>query len=355
MLLLRWGYIFGSGDQVEVLPYVAKLHDYNLFSKDLFVNQLASQAFNQRWGTAQLIAFFGDFMQVGVYLLFIVCLYFLVTGLRRLWAEVIASDKVHPIFEFFFVVIVLLLSQGWSPGGNDLYSESFIPDSVATPLVVWGLLYYKRSRFLLASVLIGAATFFQPLLGFQVFVIMWLSGLYVQREWLISIKQFIIFIVSGGWLFCVLLLAMFTGAGEPVMNDYFDVYFVFRAPHHFLPSAFLTYKSAAFLILWLVAIFGLYREHKSLSIFLLVSLIGCVFYVVMVEGFSSGLVASTQWFKTTQWVKLFGILSVFSLIKPWLVKLSRSIPMWIGSVISLGSIAGILILMVLPGTHPLQK
>lgn len=355
MLLLRWGYAYGSGDQVEILPYAAKLLDESLYSKDLFVTQLASQAFNQRWGTAQLISLFGDHTKVGVYLLFVVCLYFLVTGLRRLWTEVLQTYHVHPLFEFIFVVTVLVVSQGWSPGGNDLYSESFIPDSIATTLVVWGLLFYTRSRFLIAAVLVGLATLFQPLLGFQVYAIMSLAGLILDRKIVMTVKQLVVYVISGGWLFALLLWAMLSSSGGVEMSDYFEVYFSFRAPHHFLPSAFLTFKSLGFLIVWITAIVGLYRQHKSLSVFLIIGLIGCVFYIVGVEVIEQSLVASTQWFKTTQWVKVLGILYLFVLIKPWLVKLSSKLPEWIGYVTSIGSIAGIAVLFMYPGSHPLNK
>ncbi|MDB9883333.1 hypothetical protein OAD66_09405, partial [Bacteroidia bacterium] len=59
MLFLRWGYQYGSGDQVEILPYALKIQNSDLYTNDLFIYHLSDTPFNQRWAIGHLLSWFG--------------------------------------------------------------------------------------------------------------------------------------------------------------------------------------------------------------------------------------------------------------------------------------------------------
>ncbi|NNJ55392.1 MAG: hypothetical protein HKP14_04650, partial [Bacteroidia bacterium] len=81
LLFLRWGYSFGDGDQVEILPYALKMINPNLYLNDFFINHIFTQSYNQRWAVASLLSQFGDLMPIATFVLFCISLFFLVRGI----------------------------------------------------------------------------------------------------------------------------------------------------------------------------------------------------------------------------------------------------------------------------------
>lgn len=355
LLLLRWGYVYGSGDQVEVLPYALKIRDSSLFTNDLFVSHIAESVINQRWAMASLLSWFGDYMPQMTLVLFVITTFLLVRGLQFLFLHFFGQVQNAVFWSFCFVVLTVLLTSGWSPGGNELYAESLLPDSISRVFVVWSLYYFLISRTSLAFVLVGLATLFQPLMGFQLFAIV--SGVLVlSKPTLVSLlRDAVIYILGGGWLFLVMSAVLLEDSSVLEMSEYYNIYFEFRAPHHFIPSHFLNWKSALFFLGVGYALFYFFKKQHQVFLLLILTTLGCLIYAIGVEGFNSRLIASTQWFKVTQWMKIFTILAFVGGLLPLIEKLElfgvayfKNLSAAVGGVI-------LILLFLFPENHPLQK
>ena len=155
-------------------------------------------------------------------------------------------------------------------------------------------------------------------------------------------------------MFGMLALSVFAGT-DVLMSDYFDVYFKFRAPHHFMPSYFITWEAVVFFMMLIWAIWNSYKSHFLISSILSIIGVGALVYVVSVQFFDSQFIASTQWFKTMQWAKLFIGLSLIAMLDPMLRKIQFKMPSAFILSASIISLVGIVILFKFPQLHPLKK
>ena len=63
LILFRHGYVFGSGDQSEMLPYAKYLSDNTLYSKDFYIQSIAAFVPNERFVFSKLLSFFINHLQ----------------------------------------------------------------------------------------------------------------------------------------------------------------------------------------------------------------------------------------------------------------------------------------------------
>lgn len=350
LLFLRWGYRFGSGDQVEILPYALKIDNPSWYSSDLFVSSIYSETFNQRWAVAKLLSLFGDYLPLATFVLFSLCLFLMVRGIVLIANYLQLSNYAA----FTSIVILLLFTNGLSPGGNDLYSPFFTADSIAIPLCIFAFWFALRSKWGPAGLVLGLAALFQPLMGFQVFVLICLAALYHTKSGKSILKIAAMYGIAGGWMFLILAFSFFAGS-EVAMSDYFDIYFKFRAPHHFIPAYFLTWKSIVFFLLTIGAIWKWYKSQALISYILVLIGFGALVYVVGVHFFDSQLIASTQWFKTMQWVKLFIVLGLLVYVDPVLRKIELKTSSKLVLAASSVSLIALVVLFQFPQWHPLHK
>ncbi|MDB9881971.1 hypothetical protein OAD66_02440, partial [Bacteroidia bacterium] len=225
----------------------------------------------------------------------------------------------------------------------------------AKPLLVWALYFFLNRLKIYSFLLIGFATLFQPLMGFQMFVLIGLSDLICNRNTLSSVKNTIAYLLAGGWLFAVMIISYFSGISDVEIPQLFEIYFGFRAPHHFLPSYFMGAYSYVFFLVLGLALFYFYDRLPEIFWFLIILFGGCVVYAVGVEVFHSTTIASTQWFKVTQWAKIFLLLFLFDKARPLLKSFENYIPKpWI----VLGGFVSLVVIIFLyraPGSNPLNK
>jgi hypothetical protein len=57
LILFRHGYVFGSGDQSEMLPYAKYLADNTLYLKDFYIQSIAPFVPNERFVFSKLLSF----------------------------------------------------------------------------------------------------------------------------------------------------------------------------------------------------------------------------------------------------------------------------------------------------------
>src|SRR4051812_30235057 len=91
LLVLRFGYCFGTNDQVELLPYVLYLHDNTLYPYDLFIRGLSASVPNERTIVAHLLLPFVNHLEIACFLLHFLSTVLMVVGLCKLGGRFIKN------------------------------------------------------------------------------------------------------------------------------------------------------------------------------------------------------------------------------------------------------------------------
>ncbi|MEM6645269.1 MAG: DUF6798 domain-containing protein [Bacteroidota bacterium] len=237
--LARFGYGYGYSDQDDVLPFVMALGDGARFASDWFVQeQLAS--LNVRTYVAYGLWALGLLLPLewAVCLVYIASFGLLASGLYRVY---MAATK-HQMASLGGVFVALVLTPQWTLGGNDLAHSMFVPSMLAWGVVLHGLHAAQRQRWGVAGVLVGLSVIVQALVGLQVGLVLGVLLLIHavrERRW----RPVVVF--SGGVLLAsspmlvplvgqVLAAAPLPDSGPSIRTILAE----YRAPHHYLVSAF---------------------------------------------------------------------------------------------------------------------
>jgi len=325
IILLAWnGYLYGWGDMIELLPYAKWLNDSTLYSSDFFIQHISSNSANERFVLAYLFSLLGDSgMAIGAMLLHVICGMFLLGGLFRIGKLFIQSDGL--------VWIAILIPFGplmnVNLGGNEMYIPLITSSTVAKSIAIWAVYFFikkekKKREEWYVYVLLSVATFIQPLVGLQLFLVM--TGVSVLKAIFNFINKkekffsglpmlpILFYVLTAGlWIF---MISKDFAHGEIDNRILFD-FLEFRIPHHFIPSYFS--KKAALLLIPLF-VFGLlyfYKKNKNGFGFFVLGLLGLLIYTVGVEVFEISTIVSSQWFKITIWLKSLSVIALIAFIE----------------------------------------
>lgn len=134
----------------------------------------------------------------------------------------------------------------------------------------------------------------------------------------ISLKEFISFVsiyflTADVYLFFI-YRAKTVGAGALSSHEVFEIMFAFRHPHHFIFSTFPVFNKVLFLINTTAALVYYSKWSRNLFLFVSISLLGLVIYIVCVDMLQLVFVANFQWYKVVQWMKITGLIAAFALV-----------------------------------------
>ena len=317
LLILRFGYRFGTGDQVELLPYTLFLHDPTLYPHDFFMQGLSSTVPNERTVMAHLLLPFVNHLEICCFIFQFLTTFVLVLGLTKLAHQFIHNKYLAGLS----VLVAMIPLNDFALGNVELYSECFQASAVAVAIIVWAILLFLHRRFVLASVLLSVASFIQVLEGLDVMIVMSVILLVMLLTKDIGRKTFLIFISIYALTAGIFLLVIFIGKqGNTVITgeQLFQILFVFRHPHHFIFSSFPKIKMIVFFLLTLVSLYY-YSQHSSKVFeFMMVGMMGVIFYAFAVDDFHNIFIANFQFYKVTQWMKFLGVVAAFCLLEQYL-------------------------------------
>ena len=309
LLVVRFGYRYGTGDQVELLPYTLYLHDANLYTHDFFIQGLNASVPNERTVMANLLLPFVNHLEVLCFVLQFLSTILLVLGLEKLAGRFIKNKYLA----WLTILIALIPLNDYTLGNVELYSECFQASGLAVAIVVWAIHLFLDRKYVMASVLMSVATFIQLLEGLDVMMVL-SAVLFVavlRKE--VSIKIFATFLSVYAFTAGIYLVLIFMqkNVTSVLSNDeLFKILFEFRHPHHFIFSSFPKSKVLVFLLLTITAIVFYANRSSKLFQFILIGFAGLVFYGVAVDGFHNVLLGNFQFYKITQWIKFFGVVAV---------------------------------------------
>ncbi len=313
LLLLWWhGYEFGGNDQIEILPYALKINQPSLFTNDFHLSLLLKTAPNERTFVALILAFGGSHLELWTFVLHAFCSITLIFGLYRIFEQ--STDNQYVIL--FSILFLLVPMYVLNLGGNDIYYNQFTASNLAKAMVVWAFYCALRRYFVNAALLISAATLIQPIAGVQAFLLvsaMILGTAFFEKNIKNSFRfyengvlGFTGFLALYGICCGFYLFLLFSNYG----NDQIDAnvlyhFFEFRLPHHFIPTAFGLKNYLILVPLFMIALWRYWQQKHDFFLVYVMSMLGCLVYFVAVVFMHNTLIFSTQWFKTTIWLKAF--------------------------------------------------
>jgi hypothetical protein len=317
VLILRFGYRFGTGDQVELLPYTLFLSDASLYAKDFFIQGLHATVPNERTVMANLLLPFVDYLELIAFLGQMLCTVFLVMGLEKIALRFIQNRY----WAWVAVATALIPLNDFGLGNVEVYSECLQAGGVATALIVWAMNYFLDKRWMVASLLMTIATFIQLLDGLDVMLVLSAILLFAamagQVKWSIFLRFIGLFGATAG-VYLLFILLQKSGKAQVAPEFIFEVMFKFRHPHHFIFASFSTKKVMVFLALTIIGMIYFRKVSKPLFQFLFIGSLGLLFYIVATDVFHFTPIANFQFYKVSQWMKFFGVVALLAVLPPFL-------------------------------------
>ena len=314
LLLLRFGYQYGTGDQVELLPYVLYLHDNTLYPHDFFIQGLHAAQPNERTVMAHLLLPFVNHLEVVCLLLQFLTTLTLVLGIEQLALRFVKNKYTA----WLIVLATLIPLNDFTLGNVELYSECFQASALATAIIVWAINLFLDRKYTAASVLMSLASIVQILDGLDVMLLMCFVMLVYVVQKKVSTKQFLSFVgiyAATALVYMALILKAKSGEGTLSNEETFTVLFQFRHPHHFIFASFSKLKTIVFFALSVVGLVYFFKKSKPLFYMIAVGLLGVITYAVITDVLHTIFIANFQFYKVTQWLKLLGVVAAFAYVE----------------------------------------
>ena len=314
LILFRHGYVFGSGDQSEMLPYAKYLADNSLYPKDFYIQSIAPFVPNARFVFSKLLSFFINHLAEVSFGLHALATVALLLGLRNLAEKWVVTEGMRwiAVLTPFFILYNINL------GGNELYYNTLTPSYLSQVIGLWAFVVIFNGYMDGSYALILLATLIHPLIGVQLwllvavthFISKWHDRAY--ESWRTIILLNIGYLLTAG--FYIFKIKSGYDGGQ-ISSDVFLNILEFRAPHHYFPNYFPLKN-------WLILmpLFALYFAVAKplLRVIIGVLLTGCVLYAFGVLVLASPTIASVQWFSTTVWLKTFALMAFVGLTEPFI-------------------------------------
>ncbi len=328
LLLLAHGYVFGHQDLIEVTGYLNFLQDPTLYPQDFYIQQITSRVPNERWMFVHLLNFFNISTPWSFLVAHFVISLTMLSGLIVTAREFIKSD----LFAFVAVVATLVVFYKINLGGNEIYYNTLTSSLAAKAIGIWSIFFLLRQKPTTAILMLIPASLIHPLVGIQLFMI-FAGTLFVQQintgNQASPIKKYwsipVYLLTAGVWLY--FLEKQFSGGNLDSTTFYKII--EFRLAHHFIPEAFGLKNYLVLVPLFLFGWVYFRKNNEMLFWFFNFTILGLVIYTIGVELFQNTLFLSTQWFKTTIWLKYFSIIAgcalVVDLIRKYLNRATKSI------------------------------
>jgi hypothetical protein len=314
LLILRFGYCFGTGDHVELLPYTKFLADPTLYPHDFFIQSLHATIPNERTVFANLLLPFVHHLELTLFCLHLLTTVTLLLGLRK-----VASFYMSTFPAWLGILVSVFVLNDKALGNVDLYTPSVQATDVACAIIAWAMVAFLRKRYWLFLILMIAATFIHVLEALDVMLlfssILLLYTLMYKRMSFTKFFSLHALYFSTAGIYLVLILLGKSSVPSTLSNStLFTILFEFRHPHHFIFSTFPLFNKLLFVGTTGAGLVYFYLQRSPLFYFFLFGCIGIIAYIIATDCFHFIPIANFQFYKVTQWMKVLGILSAVGLL-----------------------------------------
>ena len=314
IVLATHGYRFGDQDQSETLSYAKHLSQPFLYPNDLYIQAVSQSHLNERFPFTYLLTLTGKHLEWGIFILQMISSFFVIAGWWALAKRYLASLTL----QILFLLLIFIPLYNINLGGNEMYYPYFVPSHLAKTLGVWAIVFFLEDKVWPTSITLVLSTLAQPIVGAQlalIFILCYCYRYFQTRKWKLSwIPPFALYlIIAGSWLGILFYRNMILDAGLSVQEFYLIM--ESRLAHHWFPAY---YPATSYLILAPIIVGGWwswYKIDQKLFVFFSWVILGLAVYTILVEQMEWSTILSTQWFKTTVWLKPLAVLGIFAIIK----------------------------------------
>ena len=313
-IYLVYGYQLGLEDGPEFLPFAKVFQNPFLYKNDLFVKSMLAMPWNERTIFGLFFSMF-DSLEWAGFIVHVILTFFLVLGVFKL-STVILKDV---WWSLLFTLIYFFITLQIEIGSTTLYYHNIQGETFANTFIIGAWVAFVHQREKLTFLLIGLATYFHALIGFQCFL--FISGAYLiymlytkDFEKLKNILYCILgYIITCSWIIVLIFMGN-KSEGIGSSKEFMDLTYHFSLKCHFDPLAFSRNGYMLFLIS-LIAGFYFYKKQQPLLFFAFITL--SAGYVIYLIGFyaNSYLITSSWWFRTNMWIMLLGQIAIVGLLK----------------------------------------
>jgi hypothetical protein len=301
------------------MSYTKWLNNNNLYPSDYYIQHIIQRIPNERYFLASLLSLSGKYLEIFTFLIHALSSIALIYGLFLIGKKFLTNEKTI----WLFIFLLLFPFYKFNLGGNDIYYNSI---NIAKACSIWVIYMALEKRFYLVVGLAVLATLLHPMAGFQISVLCFGSYLvffikhfiekkilseekYTIKKYFISLTIYLIFATL--WIG-----SMFLGfAKSDLSPTLFAEIINFRLPHHFVPTSFGLKNYIILAPLFLFAWFYFYKRNDILFYFFSISICGLIIYCILLLGFHQYDIISSQWFKTTVWLKPLAIIAILAYLE----------------------------------------
>ncbi len=325
LLYLQYGYQIGIEDGPEFLTFSKIAQNPSLYKNDLFMQSMLDMGWNERTLFGHFFALFPNLEWAGW------IAHFLLTTMMVIGVQVCAYKLLQNfLWSTMATALSLLIVNNLEIGGNMLYFNDIQGESFANTIGIWVFAAWLYNKKPLGIILLIIATWFHPLIGFQLFLIF--SGSYIlfslYQKKFENLKAMLLatlaYLTFAGWLIVYIFIGHKSGQEMASTEEFMELSYKFSLMCHFTPHVF-SRKGYIFLSMCLIA--GIYyfnKKNKEVLALLIVLLIGYIIYTIGYYA-NSYLITSTWWFRTNMWTKFIGTLALCALIQECSKGLSQQI------------------------------
>lgn len=321
LLILRFGYRFGTGDQVEVLPYTLLLHDASLYSNDFVLQALHATIPNERTVIAYLLLPFVNHLELTCLILHCLVSVFLILGLMKIAGMFIGNKYLA----WFTVPVSLIVFNDYALGNLELFTDCLQASQIAVAIIAWALVFFLQRKYTTSILLMSIASVMHGLEGLDVMMVLGVILLIAVLRKEITPIRFVILSMLYLSIAGVYLMALFIakqGTANISNEQLFEILFRFRHPHHFIFLLFPKFKMLVFFLLSGIALIYFQKRSGTLCQFMFIGLLAIGLYAVAVDGFQNVFIGNFQMYRITTWMKFFGLVAALAWMEKYIQNIS---------------------------------
>ncbi len=285
-------YTFVQHNQYEQIPLVLKFLDPSFLQNDWVTN--LNSIFSPRYFFTVYIGTLARYIPLYIvyYLNYILTVALVTIATFSISKKIFKSD-----FTAFITTIIILYGEKITLGGNDLIGRDLDPPRMAFAFAVFGISMLLSKRYLFTAVCFAISSYLQPLIGFEVPLIIYsasiLSIIFREKKQKKIIIEKILPFLGSFVLYMVLVSASTVsffltyinqnhlGISTPLL---ITIISKIRSPFHYLPSAFpaLDYIRFTLLLIFFYIFYHIYRKNIEPFHRVLIKLIFIIIFLLCI-------------------------------------------------------------------------
>ncbi|HRH99757.1 MAG TPA: hypothetical protein PK006_01780 [Saprospiraceae bacterium] len=317
LLLIAYGYEQWGSDMIEVIPYLKKWDNPQLYPNDFYLNYIFQLPFFERSVYLALLHYTVSHHQLGLFIVHLICSVSLILATIK----IISYFVKEVAWTYLTCLSFFLLCSWFSLNGHEMYYNMPVSSMVALSLASWAMYFFFSSKLSLQIIFAVLTCYIHAIVGLHLFGLILLF--YISRSFVLHrflCKEILRF--GMGWLiFCApyLLFLVWKTASVHSHGNLEQELLEFRIGHHL----YFHYQDIQNIVLsFLLFGLGLWSSSKTerwIFLYLIFHGLFILVYGMLTSIFHVGWVTKTMWLGSSIFLELFCVISVFMFFKNYFV------------------------------------